>query len=77
MQALAWLLCDFGKLLEPNGGVDQIAENKPCSFRLTAEKQRCRFIEKRLGKLGIALNAGCSRLLHTLARVIEMAIRYP
>lgn len=57
MQALAWCLGHPGKLFESDGGVNQIAENKSCSFRLTAQKQCCRFIEKRLGKLRIALDA--------------------
>lgn len=56
MQALARLLCDLGELLESDRGVDKIAKNEPCSFRFAAQKQGCRFIEKRLGKLRIALN---------------------
>ena len=57
MQAFTRRLGHLGELFEPDGGVDQVAENEAGRIRLTAQKQRCRFIEKRLGKLRIARNA--------------------
>ncbi len=53
MQALAGLLGELGKVFKSDGGVNQITQDEPCRYRLTAQKQSCRFIEKRLGKLGI------------------------
>jgi hypothetical protein len=65
MQALARRFGLLRELLESDGGVDEVAQNEAGGFRITAQKQRCRFIEKRLGKSGIALNA----LEHGLPRV--------
>lgn len=47
----------FGKLLESDGGVNQVAEYEPSRFRLAAQKRVCRFIKKGFGKLRIAFNA--------------------
>ena len=54
MQALARRLGHLGELLEPDGGVDQVAQNEAGRFGLAAQKQRRRFVEKRVGELPIA-----------------------
>lgn len=57
MQAFARLLGEFGKLFESDGGIDEIAKNETGSLWLTAQKQRCRFIEERDGKFLAFLEA--------------------
>ena len=57
MQALAGFVCQFGKVLETDRRIDEVAKNEAGRIRLATEKERGGFIEKRLGKLWVSLNA--------------------
>lgn len=50
VQALARLVGHFGKLLEAEGCVDQVAQDEACGFRLAVQEQRGRFVQQCLGE---------------------------
>lgn len=56
VQALAWLVGDFSKLLEAKSCVDQIAQDEARRFRLTVQEQSGRLVQQALGKSRIALD---------------------
>ena len=57
MQALARSFGYLSKFLEPDGGVDEVTQNKTGRLWLSAQKQCGSLIKKRRGKPRITLNA--------------------
>ena len=57
MQTLARLVGQLGKALKSDCSVDKVAKDESRSVWLSVEEKSCSFIEKRLGKRRVALNA--------------------
>ena len=57
MQALAWDIRQFGKLLESHCCIDEIAQNHPSSLCFSTDEQRRRFIKKLFRECRVTLDS--------------------